>query len=184
MEAGIQLEYRETPQSVLIQNNWFGRTSDAGGTAPECNAIRLSANAGTQTNTLIRYNSFAHGQGVILSSGSPTSGVRIIGNTFGLDPTDYCATGKVGFAGATYDYNVWERHPWGAHSRTVSNITKIYVNGGDLADGDYHLVRGKTAADGLVTGTSPDAELSRDRDGNVRMSPRDAGADQRAARRR
>ena len=113
MEGGIQLEYRQTPASVLIQNNWFGQTSNNGGATGECNAIRLSSNAGTQTNTLIRYNSFAHGQGVILASGSPTSGVRIIGNILGLDPADYCATGRVGFSGAVYDSNVWERHNWG-----------------------------------------------------------------------
>jgi len=46
MEAGIQLEYRVTPQSITIQNNWFGRTADEGGAAPECNAIRLSGNRG------------------------------------------------------------------------------------------------------------------------------------------
>ena len=184
MEAGIQLEYRETPRSVTIQNNWFGRTSDADGEVPECNAIRLSGNAGTLTKTLIRFNSFAHGQGVIHSSGSPTSGVRIVGNTFGLDPTEECATGTVGFAGAVYDYNVWEGHPWGTHSRTVYNIGKLYVNASDLADGDYHLVSKRTAADSLVTGTSPDDLLSRDRDGQSRRAPRDAGADQRVIRRR
>ncbi len=182
MEAGIQLEYRETPRSVTVQNNWFGRTSDADGTVSECNAIRLSGNAGTLTNTLIRFNSFAHGQGVIHSSGSPTSGVRIVGNTFGLDPTEQCATGTVGFAGAAWDYNVWEGHRWGAHSRTVSNIGKLYVNASDLADGDYHLVSRKTAADSLVTGTSPDDRLSRDRDGQLRRGARDAGADQRVIR--
>jgi hypothetical protein len=182
MEAGIQLEYRVTPRNVTIQNNWFGRTADEGGASQQCNAIRLSGNEGTMTNTLIRFNSFAHGQGVIHASGTPTSGVRIIGNTFGLDPTHYCATGTVGFAGAMYDRNVWEGHPWGTNSRTVSNITRLYVNGSDLADGDYHLVPRKTVADGLVTGTSRDYDLPHDRDGHARKGAREAGADERPTR--
>lgn len=184
MEAGIQLEYRETPRSVVIQNNWFGQTSDEGGRSSECNAIRLSSNDGTQTNTLIRYNSFAHGQGVILSSGTATPGVRIIGNLFGLDPTADCATGKVGFANAFYDYNVWERHHFGGNSRTVSNISRLYVNGNDLAQANYHLIGRKTAADGLVKGTTSDYRLSRDRDGHRRSAPWNAGADQRTPARR
>ena len=186
MEAGIQLEYRETPRSVLIQNNWFGQTSDENGDSRECNAIRLSSNDGSQTNTLIRYNSFAHGQGVISSSGTPTSGVRMIGNLFGLDPTADCATGRVGFSGAVYDSNVWERHRYGGNSRTVSNISRLYVNGSDLAQGNYHLIRHKTVADGLVNRTSADYKLLRDRDGHRRTGPWNAGADQRtpAQRRR
>ncbi len=65
----------ETPTSVTIQNNWFGQVNDYDTDFARCGAIRFSANAPI-SNTLIRYNSFAAGQGIVASSGSPTSSVQ------------------------------------------------------------------------------------------------------------
>jgi hypothetical protein len=181
-EAGIQMEFMTTPQSILIQNNWFGLTADTGGAGDNrCGAIRFSANA-PWGPTLIRYNSFAHGQTVLKSSGGTDGVVSVVGNLLGVNPNGSCAEQTpAAISNFSYDSNIWEGADYGSHSSHVANIGSLYVNPAIDGAGDYHLAGapGSTPADSYVTLTTSNASLSTDREGNPRAAPRDAGADER-----
>jgi hypothetical protein len=58
----------------------------------------------------------------------------------------------------------------------VPNIP--YVNPSDGAAGNYHL-SGAFLADGFVPGSAPESGLANDYDRQPRMTPRDAGSDER-----
>ena len=75
---------------TTIQNNWFGRAADSVSGGQRCEGITWGANSGSLSNVLIRYNSFAGGEGPFGSSGSPTSSFRILGNLVGIEPTGSC----------------------------------------------------------------------------------------------
>ena len=187
-EAGIQLEFLETPTNITIQNNWFGQVNDFDSDFARCGAIRFSANAPI-SNTLIRYNSFAAGQGIVASSGSPTASVRIVGNIIGMDPTGgSCseATPPAPAGNAVYSSNVWIGHDYGTNSAHVANtaaFNAMYLNGSDLGSGNYHLSGspGSTVADNHVPCSSGDAALNIDRAGDARPQGTtcDAGSEER-----
>lgn len=185
----IQLEYSETPNSVIIQNNWFGRTTDLQGATDRCGALNFPANSGTITNTIIRYNSFADGEGITNSSGNLTSGTRIIGNIVGLGQNDSCAenTPPLGGNGHTdasvKSGNVWKGVNYGSNSVNVPNVTTLYINGTNLGSANYKLsgAVGSTVADNLVPCSSGDALLTSDKDGTARPQGTncDAGSQER-----
>ncbi len=191
--AGIRIERINNPadESLTIQNNWFGLTAETQGGSTRCSGVTWGSNSGSLQHTLIRYNSFADGQGPVGSSGSPTSTFRIVGNIIGLDPvTDSCAeatpiTGNYG--SAIVSGNVWIGHDFGTNSAHVVNesgFNAMYLNSSNLGGADYHLsgLPGSTAADNHVPCSSGDAALSVDTDGNSRPHnpPNcDAGAQER-----
>ena len=143
------------------------------------------SNAGALSNILVRYNSFAAGQGIVASSGSPTSSTRIVGNIIGLDPTaGSCseATPPAPAGNAVYSGNVWIGHDYGTNSTHVANtaaFNALYVNSSDLAAANYHLSGrpGSTVADNHVPCASGDANLTVDQAGNTRPGPGDTNCD-------
>ena len=191
--AGIRIERINNPadESLTIQNNWFGLTAETQGGSTRCSGVTWGSNSGSLQHTLIRYNSFADGQGPVGSSGSPTSTFRIVGNIIGLDPvTDSCAeatpvTGNYG--SAIVSGNVWVGHDFGTNSAHVTNesaFNAMYMNSSNLGSANYHLSGspGSTPADNHVPCSSGDAALSADTDGNSRPHDPpncDAGAQER-----
>ena len=154
---------------IVIQNNWFGYTGGSGIPGPSrSSAINLES----PDDALVRFNSFAAGQGIDHEANTARNS-RIIGNVFGI------AAGCV--PGASYAYNLWTSGSCGATDRNLGGANPPFLNGSDGAAGDYHLTgaTGSTLADNLVTPTTSDYTLTTDRDGNPRTAPRDAGADAR-----
>jgi hypothetical protein len=151
--------------NIVIQNNWFGYTGGSGvpGTS-RSSAINMESPSGI----LIRYNSFAGGQGVDHEAGT-FSNARLIGNIFGVDGGGNC------ISGATYDYNVWLTASCGTNSKNVGG-TMPFVNNTDGAAGDYHLNSGTYTFENWIAPTTADYSLATDKDSNARTAPRTAGA--------
>jgi hypothetical protein len=160
----------------LIENNWFGRNCCLNGIDGEPVAREredaIIVPGGSVTGVLIRFNSFARGVGVITNTSSPTR-ARVIGNILGLVD---CIGPSI-----TWAYNL---RLGGRCSRTERAVSSLpYVNPSNGRNGDYHLVP-RSRALGLVKPRGGDYALARDRDGERRTAPRDAGADEWTARRR
>jgi hypothetical protein len=149
------------PGGITIQNNWFGQATNGW-------AVNFSGGgSSSDSNVLIRYNSFGDGQAVSQSSGS-LSNVRVIGNIFGTDAS--CLTG------ATYDFNVWKTGSCGSDSTTSS--TMPYVNTGTGSAMDYHLASASSPFTNWITPTGSDYSLASDMDGRTRSTPGTAGSEQ------
>jgi len=154
--------------SLLIENNWFGRTCCYGSPPRDRESAITFASARPVGNVLIRFNSFALGQAVTSEGGETPFNTRIVGNIIG---THWC------LRGATYAYNVMRG---GRCDRTDVRVPSLpYVNPSGDRDGDYRLTGRRRAADDRVAPVTADFRLGRDRDGDRRKAPRDAGADER-----
>jgi chitodextrinase len=157
--------------TILIQNNWFGRAQNVSGSARQ-SAVVVDTRYGSNAAVVIRYNSFAPGQGVVIESAVnwTLTGMRVIGNIFGIAPN---CIGNV-----TYDHNFWRSGSCGTNSGVVSPLP--YVNVSDGASGDYHLTAGAAPIDAMTTTTGVYAlDFDHDGDSRPRGSARDAGADER-----
>lgn len=175
---------------VTIQNNWFGRTEQQGGTL-RGSAVVLAQHSDSRplSDVLIRFNSFALGEGLVdegFAFGAYT-GVRAVGNIFGTDGGG--TTNPAGGGGfrdclpaVAYDSNVWRAGSCGRNSRSLRGGPMPYVNTSDLGAMNYHLGHAAIAQN-AVRCASADCSLRVDIDGQRRPHPansaRDAGADER-----
>jgi chitodextrinase len=166
----IFLQPTRPTANVKIENNWFGRSQTESG-ALRASAVAIGSNSGGLTDVAVRFNSFADGQGFIYESGT-FSNVRAVGNIFGVTTANRCASG------VSYSYNVWKSGKCGTTDVSLNGGSLPYVNGSDLAMGDYHLVPG-SPAEGVVSDTGADAALAVDYDAEPRRAPTDAGSDER-----
>jgi hypothetical protein len=160
--------------NLTIQNNWFGRSENQGGAA-RISAVELDTRCVGFSNAVVRFNSFASGQGMDLEAGTTGSGLSAVGNIFGIGASSNCITG------VAYSYNVWQSGSCGTGDVNTGNAAPPYVNGSDGAAMDYHLAgaAGSTVADNLVTPTTAPYNLATDIFGTPRNAPRDAGSVER-----
>ncbi len=148
--------------SGIIENNWFGRAENPPSTLRN-GAVVIG---GCVSNWLIRFNSFAPGQGLVDEGGSCVTNTRAVGNIFGVTASGNC------LSGLAFAFNLWTSGSCGTSSGTVNPLP--YVNSSDLAAMNYHL----TSSNNFVTATTSDYALAADFDGNARSAPRDAGSDE------
>ena len=157
--------------SITIENNWFGRTQNAGGTccgngAQRGTAVCLCFN--NPTGVLVRGNSFASGESLVFENTGTATNVRATGNIFGVSAS--C------ISGVTYTYNTWTG---GTPCTGTGNTTMAvlpYVNTSDVGAGNYHLTGAETtAADNAWTPTTGDDALTDDYD--LQSRPQDATKD-------
>lgn len=165
----IMIQEHGPLQNITIQNNWFGHTGDAGDPST---ARDSSINAESPTNLLVRYNSFADGQGVTHEAGTCIN-CRIVGNIIGAH------SNEIGCGTFSFAYNIWPDQTCGTGDVNLgASVSTLYKNGSDLASMDYHLINGTTAAASRVPNNGSDYNLSTDIDGDARTFPADAGADE------
>jgi hypothetical protein len=166
------------PSSGVFENNWFGcdveGTYLTGGSRTVCSGqdpIQFSGSA-NYSNWLIRYNSFGPSGSVgTYDTGVSYSNVRLVGNT-GQSPDGIC-----GKSGVSSNYNAWVGGSCGATDISVASYSGLFTDNRVGAE-DYHLANATNPANNLVTPTSSDFSLSADIDGQTRIAPRDAGADE------
>lgn len=148
---------------VTIENNFLQDTIDSGG---------ISLNIGSSGDTISGTNVIRYNSGGSMSWAPSSGTVSSIGNAF--------ATGACQ-SGVTYDYNIWTPS-WsancGTHSKKANPAfvgpvpTPAYSNG---IEPNYHLASTDTVA---RQAGSPTNYPATDIDGDVRVSPPDAGAAQ------
>jgi hypothetical protein len=144
--------------NVLIENNWFGSCDTPGDGADGC-YYSLHIRAGT--NIVIRYNSIAVNEWG--GFGSQDSSVLLYGNA-GEGP-------ECGGPGVTYAYNVWDDAKCSA---TDIKADPMFVKSSG-SDFDLHLQPTSPA----IGRGDPTRLPSSDFDSQRRISPPDAGADER-----
>lgn len=162
------------PTNVTIENNWFGCGVEpvsgplGSAAATTCNGQSAIQIDNAFSNWLVRFNSVGPGTDLISCyvGTCPASNVRVIGNAG--------AVRSPCMSGVTYAYNAFLQRTCGA--------TDVLWNGSYVSTTvgaeDFHLA-GPSNADGLVTGTGPDYQVTVDIDGNARSLPTSAGSDQR-----
>src|SRR5690606_19327284 len=83
--------------SLVIENNWFGRTCCYGTPERDRESAITFASARPVGNVLIRFNSFAPGQGVSWEGGQTPFNARVVGNILGA---------RICVSGVSYAYNI------------------------------------------------------------------------------
>lgn len=116
---------------VTVQNSWFYRVQNGSG-GPNPGAIDFESQNSPVDNFIVRYNSFAAGEGVYnedgLSTVCPGGGCYAVGN---VGSAEGCA------AGFTFAYNIWDGGTCGSTDKT--DATLPYVNQSSGSE-DFHLV--------------------------------------------
>lgn len=163
-----------------FENNWFGYAT---------HSMLKFGPLPPAGNVYIRFNSFGPGQALNNEEGGSANGhVFVVGNILS---TSYYFQSPTCIGGAVYDYNVFlngfsmggeegtrflNSGTCGSHA--VQTSVFPYVNPSIQSAGDYHLA-GPSVADGYVPTSAAHSDLAIDKDGDPRLGPRDAGADER-----
>jgi hypothetical protein len=85
------------PSGILLENNWFDRSTADGNYAATSYTMMFAAHMNAFQNITVRYNSFL--QPFLFEGNGPRTKISVVGN---LGPYDGCDSG------VTYAYNVWE----------------------------------------------------------------------------
>jgi len=144
------------PNNILVEDNFFGTARDATG-GPTFYALNIRE----CTNCTVRYNSWTQAPRM------PTGGEISLNNKYegNVGPM---GSANCGLTGVTYLYNVWSDAKCSA---TDKQAASGFLN---PSTWDLHLVLGSAAIGAGNPADYPAADI----DGQARVSPPDAGADQ------